>query len=152
MIPPKELYGPRLDDMLKCANSLEKLTSYQCDIDDPEIRELTVDYVRIKPLTKLNIRIYVYVYNTFSSADTVLPKPLHVAHIEALRSQLSTNAIVVDLSMNILSMARFALDTAMTRMKEIRGKLVLTPSSTFLSTGEMIVQKPSMMEKEIKWS
>ena len=54
MIPPKELYGPRLDDMLKCANSLEKLTSYQCDIDDPEIRELTVDYVSIKSRNSTN--------------------------------------------------------------------------------------------------
>ena len=64
---------------------------------------------------------------------------------------MNRNVIVVDFSMNILSMARFVLDTAMTRMKEIRGKLELTQSSTFLSTGEMIVQKPSMMETEIKW-
>ena len=33
--------------MLKCAKSLEKLTSYQCDIKDPVIKELTIDYVSI---------------------------------------------------------------------------------------------------------
>jgi len=31
--------------MLKCAKSLEKLTSYQCDIKDPVIKELTIDYL-----------------------------------------------------------------------------------------------------------
>jgi len=45
IIPAEQLYGPRLDNMLKCANSLEKLTSYQCDIKDPVIKELTIDYL-----------------------------------------------------------------------------------------------------------
>jgi len=47
IIPAEQLYGPRLDNMLKCAKSLEKLTSYQCDIKDPVIKELTIDYVSI---------------------------------------------------------------------------------------------------------
>jgi len=45
LIPPEQLYGPRLDDMLTCAKSLRNLTSYECDIDDPKIRELAVDYL-----------------------------------------------------------------------------------------------------------
>merc|ERR1711963_721465 len=45
IIPAEQLYGPRLDNMLKCAKSLEKLTSYQCDIKDPVIKELTIDYL-----------------------------------------------------------------------------------------------------------
>merc|ERR1712227_678357 len=45
IIPAELLYGPRLDNMLKCAKSLEKLTSYQCDIKDPVIKELTIDYL-----------------------------------------------------------------------------------------------------------
>ena len=73
-----------------------------------------------------------------------------MVQIGARRNKFSRNAIAVATSMNILSMARSALDTV-TKVKETREKLELTQSSIFRLTGETTVQRPSLMEMETKW-